>query len=173
MSKPLLGLAGWLLITFTAAAIGGVASANAGAFYGELVRPGWAPPAWVFGPVWTVLYVLMGTAAWMVWKERGFGGAWRALGLFLLQLAANALWTWLFFAWRQGLLAFVEILLLWGLVLATIVAFWRVRPVAGMLLVPYLVWVGYAAALTFEVWQRNPAVLATLGLPLGRRLGGG
>ena len=154
-----LGLATWLLISFAAAGLGGIASANAGAFYRELARPAWAPPAAVFGPVWSALYVLMGVAAWLVWRERGIGGARAALGLFLLQLATNALWSWLFFVWRQGALAFAEVVLLWVLIVATVVAFWRVRPLAGALLLPYLLWVSYASALTYAVWQRNPDLL--------------
>ena len=154
-----IGLAGWLLGSFAAAAVGGVASANAGGFYQQLVRPGWAPPPWLFGPVWSVLYLMMGIAAWLVWRDRGFRGARAALTLFVVQLAANALWTWLFFAWRRGALAFGEILLLWVLIAATIVAFWRVRPLAGALLLPYLLWVTFATALTFAVWRMNPALL--------------
>jgi tryptophan-rich sensory protein len=154
-----IGLAGWLLGSFAAAAVGGVASANAGDFYQQLARPGWAPPPWLFGPVWSVLYLMMGIAAWLVWRERGFRGARAALTLFIVQLAANALWTWLFFAWRRGALAFGEILLLWVLIAATIAAFWRVRPLAGALLLPYLLWVSFAAALTFAVWRMNPALL--------------
>jgi benzodiazapine receptor len=153
------GLAGWVLGSFAAAAVGGVASANAGDFYQQLARPGWAPPPWLFGPVWSVLYLLMGIAAWLVWRERGFRGARTALTLFVVQLAANALWTWLFFAWRRGALAFGEILLLWVLIAATILAFWRVRPLAGALLLPYLLWVSFATALTFAVWRANPAIL--------------
>jgi len=158
-STAVLGLATWLLISFAAAGLGGIASANAGAFYRELARPAWAPPAAVFGPVWSALYVLMGVAAWLVWRERGIGGARAALGLFLLQLATNALWSWLFFVWRQGALAFAEVVLLWVLIVATVVAFWRVRPLAGALLLPYLLWVSYASALTYAVWQRNPDLL--------------
>jgi tryptophan-rich sensory protein len=158
-SKQALGLLGWLAVSFVAAALGGVASANAGAFYRELARPAWAPPAWLFAPVWSVLYLLMGIAAWLVWRERGFRGAAVALTLFVVQLAANAVWTWLFFAWRQGALAFGEILVLWALILGTIVAFARVRPIAGALLLPYLAWVTFAAALTFATWQRNPQLL--------------
>lgn len=158
-SKQALGLAGWLAVSFAAAATGGVASADAGSFYGQLVRPDWAPPASLFGPVWSVLYVLQGIAAWLVWRERRFGGARAALGLFGVQLAANALWTWLFFAWRQGALAFAEILVLWVLILATIVAFGRVRPLAGALLLPYLLWVSFATALTWSVWRLNPQLL--------------
>lgn len=158
-AKQALGLLAWLLVSFAAAGVGGVASADAGSFYGQLSRPAWAPPASLFGPVWSVLYLLQGIGAWLVWRERGFSGARVALGLFLVQLAANALWTWLFFAWRRGALAFGEVLVLWVLILATIVAFWRVRPLAGALLLPYLLWVSFAAALTYSVWQLNPRLL--------------
>jgi translocator protein len=151
-----LGLLGWLIATFAAAAIGGAASANAGAFYQLLSLPGWAPPAWLFAPAWSVLYLLMGIAAWLVWRERGFHGARTALSLFFIQLALNALWSWLFFAWQQGALAFGEILILWALILGTLVAFWRVRPLAGVLLLPYLAWVTFATVLTFAAWQLNP-----------------
>jgi tryptophan-rich sensory protein len=160
MPRQLLGLLGWLGVTFAAAAVGGFASANAGDFYQELTRPGWAPPAWLFGPVWTLLYFLLGIAAWLVWREHGFRKARIALSLFLLQLAVNALWSWLFFVWKLGALAFAEVLILWVLILCTVVAFWRVRPLAAALLLPYLVWVTFASALTYAVWQRNPALLA-------------
>lgn len=154
-----IGLAGWLLLTFAAAALGGLASASAGDFYGALVRPAWAPPGWLFGPVWSVLYLLMGVAAWRVWRERGMAAARAALGVYVLQLAANALWTWLFFVWRQGALAFAEILVLWVLIVATIGLFRRIDRVAAALLWPYLAWVSFASALTFASWQLNPGVL--------------
>jgi len=157
--KNAFGLLGWLFATFAVAAIGGAASAHAGAFYQQLTQPGWAPPGWLFAPVWSALYLLMGIAAWLVWRERGFRGARTALSLFLLQLAANALWTWLFFAWQQGALAFGEILILWALILGTLVAFWRVRPLAGALLLPYLAWVTFASVLAFATWQLNPQLL--------------
>ena len=154
------GLVGWLLASFAAAAVGGVASANAGDFYGQLDRPGWAPPGLVFGPVWSVLYALQGVAAWLVWRERHAGGRRRAaLGAFVGQLALNALWSWLFFAWRWGGLAFGEVVLLFVMIGVTVALFWRVRPLAGVLLLPYLLWVGYATALTYSIWQRNPGLL--------------
>jgi translocator protein len=155
-----LGLVGWLALCFAAAGLGAVASVNAGDFYGSLARPSWAPPASLFGPVWTVLYFLMGVAAWLVWKQGGFTSGRAALGLFLAQLLANALWTWIFFAWRQGALAFAEILLLWVMIVATIALFRRASRLGGALLLPYLAWVSYAAALTYAVWQRNPGVLS-------------
>ena len=159
VSIQVFGLAGWIVLSFAAAAIGGLASARAGDFYQQLSRPDWAPPASVFGPVWSALYLLMGVAAWLVWRERGFGGARAALGLFLVQLLANALWTWLFFAWRQGALAFGEIIVLWILIVATLIAFWRVQKLAALLLLPYLGWVSFAALLTYAIWRRNPHLL--------------
>jgi len=154
------GLLAWLAVCVVAATLGGFASANAAGYYEQLMLPAWAPPPWLFAPVWTLLYVLMGVAAWLVWRERGFGQARAALSLFLIQLAVNALWTWLFFAWHQGSLAFIEILVLWAIILCTVVAFWLVRPMAAALLIPYLAWVTFAAVLTYAVWQANPTLLA-------------
>jgi benzodiazapine receptor len=157
--KQLVGLAAWLIVSFIAAAIGSAASVQAGPFYTQLLRPDWAPPPAIFGPVWTVLYVLMGIAAWLVWRVGGFRVAKTALSLFLAQLALNALWSWLFFGWHRGALAFADILVLWALIVATLIAFWRIRPLAGALLAPYLLWVSFAAALNYTVWQLNPQVL--------------
>jgi benzodiazapine receptor len=151
-----MALVGWLLVTFAAAAVGAIASVDAGEFYLSLDRPAWAPPASAFAPVWTILYILMAVAAWLVWLRRGFTGA---HVLFLAQLVTNALWTWLFFVWRAGALAFVEALVLWLLVAGTAIAFWRVRRAAALLLAPYLAWVTFAIALTYAVWQRNPGLL--------------
>lgn len=158
-SKQFLGLAGWLLIAFVAAALGATASVSARDFYAELVRPSWAPPGWIFGPVWSALYAMMGVAAWLVWRVKGFAGAGPALLLFVIQLAVNALWSWLFFGWRQGALAFVDILVLWVLIAGTIVLFGRVSRVAAALLVPYLAWVTFATFLNFTVWRLNPGLL--------------
>ena len=97
--------------------------------------------------------------AWLVWRKRGWSVARTALVLFIVQLCANALWSWLFFAWQRGALAFAEVLLLLGLVVATVVAFRRISPLAAALLYPYLAWVAFASALTFAVWRLNPAVL--------------
>jgi tryptophan-rich sensory protein len=153
------GLIGWLALAFAAAAIGAVASMDAGTFYAQLVRPAWAPPGSAFGPVWSVLYLLMGIAAWLVWRERGARHLRVALTLFVVQLCVNALWSWLFFAWRNGALAFAGVLVLLVLIAATIAVFWRIRRLAGVLLLPYLAWVCLASALTWAVWQSNPEVL--------------
>ena len=157
--QQLLGLAGWALVSLVAAAIGAAASIEAAPFYGQLVRPDWAPPAWLFGPVWTALYALMAVAAWLAWRERRFRGARTALTLFLVQLALNALWSWLFFGWQRGGAAFAEVLVLWATIAATALAFWRIRPLAGVLLLPYLAWVGFAAVLNWTVWRLNPGLL--------------
>ena len=159
MRRQILGLLGWFAVSFAAAALGGFASANAEPFYRQLIRPGWAPPAWLFAPVWSALYLLMGIAAWLVWRPHGFRKASSALSLFLIQLAANSLWTWLFFVWRLGAFAFVEIVVLWVLILGTVIAFWRERPIAAALLLPYLAWVTFASALSYSIWKRNPGIL--------------
>lgn len=159
LRKDILGLLAWLALCFIAAAIGSAASIQAGPFYIQLVRPDWAPPPGVFGPVWSVLYAMMGSAAWLVWRVGGFRAARLALVLFLIQMAVNALWSWLFFGWHYGAWSFADILLLWGLIVATVIFFWRVRPLAGALMLPYLLWVSFATALNFTVWQLNPGIL--------------
>lgn len=157
LSSQVVGLIGWLLAAFAAGAIGALASIDAASFYAQLSKPSWAPPAWVFGPVWSTLYGLMGLAAWLAWRSPGPTRV--ALVLFGAQLAANALWSWLFFAWHQGALAAAEVLVLLALIVATVVAFWRISRPAALLLVPYLLWVSFAAALTWTLLRSNPGLL--------------
>lgn len=157
--KNTIGFLAWLTLVIIAAAVGGLASANAGNFYSQLHQPTWAPPGWLFGPVWSVLYLMMSVAAWLVWKTHGFRGARLALSLFLVQLALNSLWTWLFFAWHLGALSFAEIVVLWISILATLISFWRLRPLAGALLIPYLAWVSFATVLAYAMWVGNKGVL--------------
>ena len=157
--KQILGLIGWFIVSFAASAIGAIASMQAKSFYGQLAQPSWAPPASVFGPVWTVLYALMAIAAWLVWRSGGFRANRTALSLFGVQLALNVLWSWLFFAWHLGAWAFADIVVLWGLIVATVICFWRVLPMAGALLIPYLLWVSFASGLNYSVWQLNPNLL--------------
>jgi translocator protein len=125
-----------------------------GEWYAQLAKPTWNPPSWVFGPVWTVLYILMGVAAWLVW-DRWRGDARTALALFVVQLAFNAGWSAMFFGLQAPGLAFGWILVLWALIVATTIAFWRLRTVAGVLLLPYLAWVTFAAVLNFTIWRMN------------------
>ena len=157
-----LGLIGWMLVVFVAAAVGALATRHAREFYAGLVKPSWAPPGWLFGPVWTLLYLLMGLAAWLVWRTAGWAGAAAALSLFLGQLVCNALWSWFFFAWRRGALAFADIVLLLGLIVATLFAFVHVHRLAAILLLPYLAWVTFATALTHALWRANVDQLSSL-----------
>lgn len=159
-TQQLMGLAAWLALCFATAGVGAVASANATSFYSALVQPAWAPPGGLFGPVWTVLFALMAVAAWLVWRAAVEPATRRwAFGLFGVQLVANALWSWLFFAWQQGAWAFAEVIVLWVLIALTCAAFWRIRPLAGALLLPYLAWVGFAACLNWVLWRANPVIL--------------
>lgn len=146
-------LAGWLILTFLAPAAGTWLTSPE--WYGQLAKPSWSPPAWVFGPVWTTLYVLMAMAAWLVWREGGWTRQRRALAFYCGQLVLNAAWTPLFFGLRQPGLAFAEIVLLWLAILATVLAFAKVRVLAAWLLAPYLAWVSFAAALNFAIWRMN------------------
>jgi tryptophan-rich sensory protein len=155
----LLAFAAVFVITFAAAGIGAAASVNAGRFYIDLNRPAWAPSPAVFGPVWTVLYTLIALAAFLVVREAGWRLALVPLSVYVLQLALNAVWTWLFFKWRLGGAAFLDIIVLFVLVAVTAWLFRGVKPLAGVLLLPYLAWVGFASALTWSVWRLNPGVL--------------
>lgn len=127
-----------------------------GEWYASLQKPSWNPPGWIFGPVWTALYTMMAAAAWMVWRRGGWEKQRKPLLVFLVQLALNTLWTPLFFGLHQPGLAFAEIVLLWLAIVATIVVFRPVSGAAMLLLVPYLAWVSFAAALNFTLWRLNP-----------------
>ncbi len=148
-----LALVGWLGLCFAAAAMGSLFLP--GEWYVHLKKPAWNPPGWIFGPVWSILYTLMACAAWMIWNRGGWAGQRPALALFLVQLLFNALWSPLFFGWHQPALAFVDILLLWVSLLGTLIIFLRIHRVAGLLFVPYLLWVSFAAVLNFTLWRLN------------------
>lgn len=124
-------------------------------WYARLRKPSWAPPNEFFGPIWTLLYLAMAIAAWWVWEDRGFGGAPGALALFALQLILNVLWSYLFFSRRRPDLAFYEVLALWLNILATTAAFLDVSLRSALLLLPYLLWTTFLAALNFRVWRMN------------------
>ena len=126
-----------------------------GEWYSQLQKPSWTPPGYLFGPVWSLLYLSMGAAAWLVWRKAGLAGAWPALALFVFQLVLNGMWSWIFFGLHEPGLAFAEILVLWGMILVTMIAFWQKSAPAGMLLLPYLAWVSFAAILNFSIWQMN------------------
>lgn len=148
-----MGLVGWIAICFAAAAAGAPFAPDE--WYAQLHRPDFAPPDYLFGPVWTVLYFCMAVAAWLVWKTNRLAITWRPLALFLTQLILNGAWTWLFFGLHRIDWAFFDIILLLAAIAATIVVFLRTSRIAGLLLVPYLAWVMFASALNFEYWRLN------------------
>lgn len=157
--RSLLSFLPWLALCYAAALIGGLGSANAGSFYAQLDRPAWAPPGWLFGPAWTLLYTLMAVAAWRIALQPVQPLRRVALAVFGVKLAVNALWSWLFFAWQSGLWAFWGAVLLASLVMATLLLFRELDRRAAALLLPYLAWTSFAAGLSWSVWQRNPALL--------------
>ncbi len=124
-------------------------------WYPTLAKPSWTPPSWLFGPVWTTLYLMMAVAAWLVWRRSERPGAGVALGLFFAQLVLNFAWSPLFFGLHSPILGAVDIVALWALIVLTIAAFARVHRLAATLLVPYLVWVSFATALNLAIWRLN------------------
>lgn len=147
------GLIGWIAACFIAAAVG--AYFEPGSWYESLNKPGWTPPNWVFPVVWPVLYVMMAVSAWIIWEEYGFKLAREELRWFGVQLALNAAWSWIFFGQHLIGTALGEILLLWIAILFTIMLFWKKNRLAGLLLLPYLLWVSYASALNYAIFQMN------------------
>jgi translocator protein len=125
-------------------------------WYAELNKPTFNPPSWVFGPVWTILYILMAVAAWLIWRQgRPTEGVKLALALFALQLALNLLWSFIFFGCHSPLYAYVEIMLLWLAIVFTIISFTRLSHPAAWLMFPYLLWVTYASLLNYAIWKLN------------------
>lgn len=153
MAFDLTVLAGFLLACFAAASTG--ALFRPGPWYQTLDKPSWTPSDRLFPVAWTALYLAIGAAAWLVWREAGFAGAALPLAVWAVQLVLNAAWSWLFFGLRRMDLAFAEVMLLWVVIAATIALFLPISTLAGLILVPYLVWVSFAAALNLAVWQRN------------------
>jgi translocator protein len=146
----------FLSVSFAASVIGSLfTETGPDSWYAALQKPDWNPPSWVFGPVWGTLYALIGLAGWLAWQRSGFGGAPAAFTFFFIQMALNAAWTVVFFGLEAPGAAFVEIVALWLFILLTLVSFWRIRPLAGGLLVPYLAWVTFASALNLAIWRMN------------------
>jgi benzodiazapine receptor len=152
VSHPRWGLAGFTLAVAAAALIGVLGVAGTAAEYQGLRQPSWAPPSWLFGPVWTVLYVMIAVAGWLVWRRTGWTGA---LTLYATQLVLNALWTPIFFGFGRYGLALADIVVLWFLIGATIWLFRRESRTAAFLLVPYWAWVTFATALNAAIWHLN------------------
>jgi tryptophan-rich sensory protein len=150
---PWLALLVLLILCFAVAGLGGLTTTpNIPNWYTGLAKPSWTPPSWVFGPVWSVLYLSMAVAAWLVWRK---GDALVPLILFAVQLALNAAWSWLFFGMHSPGAAFVDIVLLLDAITATTIVFWHRSLAAGLLMIPYLAWVNFAAVLNFAIWRMN------------------
>lgn len=150
-ARQTLALVGFITVTFCAALAG--MFSPPGAWYAALNTPEWNPPPWIFGPVWTILYLMMAVAAWLVWKHDGWR---RALMFYFIQLALNAAWTPIFFGAHELGWALVEIVALWFAILGTLLAFLRINKPAGWILAPYLAWVSFATFLNFTLWRMNP-----------------
>jgi tryptophan-rich sensory protein len=153
MALDIAVLAGFLLACFAAATTG--AFFRPGPWYDRLDKPSWTPPDWLFPVAWTLLYIAIGVAPWLVWREAGFAGAALPLAVWAVQLLLNAAWSWLFFGLRRMDLAFAEVVALWLSIAAMIALFLPISVTAGLLMIPYLVWVSFAAVLNLAVWQRN------------------
>ena len=154
--KQVAWLIGFLAVCFASAGLGAAAtSTSVGGWYQTLTKPSWNPPDWLFGPVWTALYFMMAVAAWLVWRGHGWSAARTALNWFVLQLALNVLWSFLFFGLQRPGLAFAEILVLWLSIAATCLAFQAKSRTAALLLVPYLAWTSFAVILNLTLWRLN------------------
>ena len=153
----MIGLFIWIALCL---AVGGTASyftmASIPTWYASILKPSWTPPNQIFGPVWTLLYILMGVAGWRIWRKGGFNTNRHLLILFFIQLTFNFFWSFLFFKLQRPDVAFVDILFLGASILATIVAFARKDALSAWLLVPYFIWVMFASGLNFAIWRLNP-----------------
>jgi tryptophan-rich sensory protein len=154
--RDLAGLAFWVALCLGVSAIGGaITRTSVLDWYQGLSKPWFNPPDWVFAPVWISLFILMGVSAWLVWRRTGFGRGQLPLASFGVQLALNLAWSLLFFGLRSVGWALVEIVVLWMAILTTVIGFYRVNALAGLLLVPYLLWSSFAVALTAAIWWLN------------------
>lgn len=142
-----------IIIPFLASAIGGLFTASSvSTWYVTLVKPSFNPPSWVFGPVWTILYLMMGIALYLVWIKKN---EIKAFIVFAIQIVLNALWSVLFFGLQKPLYAFIEIIFLWVAILFTIFYFYRINKTSAYLLIPYILWVSFASVLNFYIYILN------------------
>jgi benzodiazapine receptor len=149
----ILGLAFWVILTFGVAVF--ASQFEPGDWYAHIAKPAWTPPGWLFGPVWGLLYLSMSVSAWLVWRQRSVAAVTLPLAFYLTQLALNGIWSWLFFGRQWIGLALIDLVVLVILVAITAAMFLRVRRTAGYVLLPYLLWVSFAAALNFQIWRMN------------------
>jgi tryptophan-rich sensory protein len=154
--RNVVALAGFVALCFVVAAAGGAVTATSvGTWYAGLAKPAFNPPDWVFGPVWTALYLMIAVAGWRVWRRRSESGAWLALGAWGVQLSLNLSWSMLFFGARMIGAALADIAVLLAAILITAALFWRIDRIAGALLIPYAAWVGFATVLNAALWRLN------------------
>ncbi len=145
---------GAIIICHLAGIIGSLFTVtSAGSWYETIIRPSWNPPGWIFGPVWLTLYTMMGISLYLVWRSGNRN--WLVFGVFGLQLVLNALWSILFFGMQTPGYAFIEIIILWLSIIASIIIFFSVSRTASYLLIPYALWVSFAAFLNFTIWKLN------------------
>lgn len=154
--KYILALIFFLFITFLAAFVGNYFTMpSIPTWYASLNKPSFSPPNWLFGPVWTILYVLMAVSAFLIWQKGENSQAKKALTFYFIQLTLNTLWSIIFFGWHNLGLAFAEIVFLWFFILLTMINFYKVKKLTGILFIPYILWVSFAAILNFAIWQLN------------------
>ena len=155
-AKQAIGLIVFIAVCLGAGGLGAIATTQEiDGWYKTIAKPAWNPPDYVFGPVWTTLFIMMAIAGWLVWKPAGFKPVIVPLSLFGIQLILNVAWSWVFFGLHQTGWAVIEILVLWAVILATMVTFFRSSKVAGWLMVPYLAWVSFASVLNVAIWRLN------------------
>jgi len=155
-TKKFFSLIFFIVVCNLAGAMGALLTATGeGSWYMNLVKPSFNPPGWLFGPVWTMLYILMGIAVWMIWQQKKDKKIKIALNLFWLQLVLNAIWTPVFFGLENTGVALGIIIVLWLVLLVTIIKFWQIKKTVAGLLVPYILWVSFASVLNFAIWWLN------------------
>jgi len=155
-TRDLLGLAAFIALCLGISALGGwVTAGSVGSWYATLAKPAFNPPAWVFAPVWTALYLMIAVAGWRVWRRRGLAGARAAMSAYAVQLALNLGWSILFFGGRMIGVALAEIALLLAAIVVNAALFWRVERAAALLLLPYAAWVAFATVLNAALWRLN------------------
>ena len=151
-----IGLVVFIIVCLGAGGLGAIATTpEIEGWYKMIAKPSWNPPGWIFGPVWTTLYIMMAIAVWLVWKQAGFKAAKLPLNSFGVQLLLNVAWSWIFFGMHRPGWAFAEIIVLWLAILATTILFFKKSKIAGGLMVPYLAWVSFASVLNFTIWRLN------------------
>jgi len=154
--KSILPLLISILIVFSFGFIGSLfTTPSIATWYAFINKPLFSPPNWIFAPVWTLLYILMGISAFLIWKKRDNLKTKQALIFYGIQLILNALWSIIFFGMHNPGLAFLEIIILWLFILITLIKFYKINKTAGILFIPYLLWVSFASILNYAIWMLN------------------